>query len=169
VITDTVAFALAFISIYVPAAGGINCDGDCSVMASGLPPFIGAAACDPELMRWEFCLDWAPAGMPLCYQCLDTGGRIRGPYIDLCYVPRQGELVSEALVFARAWGSRRVPVTFHGWQRGARLEFCAGDQCLDEDASESAPLRLLQRRPVHNPHRGYRDYIVCVDEICLRE
>ena len=35
---------------YVPAIGGINCDYECNVTASGLPPQAYTAACGP---RWD--------------------------------------------------------------------------------------------------------------------
>jgi len=37
--------ALALVTGYAPAAGGLNCDGECAVTASGLPPGPTLAAC----------------------------------------------------------------------------------------------------------------------------
>lgn len=107
----TVVITTVLVSMYVPMAGGVNCDQDCSTMATGIEPFIGAAACDAQYLYEYFELAYAPDGFPTIFQCLDTGGAVRGNLVDLVYVPQEGESVADALAFAMEWGRREVTLT----------------------------------------------------------
>ncbi len=66
------------ISWYDPRLGGVNCDGDCSTMASGVkvtPDRYGrTAACIPEWTRARKVIVIPGAGE---FECLDTGGAIK--------------------------------------------------------------------------------------------
>jgi hypothetical protein len=63
---------------YTPAAGGINCDGDCSTVATGEmgPELYGwALACPGELVGYDVTAwVWGPWGY--WRPCLDAGGAI---------------------------------------------------------------------------------------------
>lgn len=64
----------AIVVVYDPALGGINCDSDCTTIATGklLPEMYGViAACHPDLL-WR-TVEIAGIGI---YECLDTGGEI---------------------------------------------------------------------------------------------
>jgi len=69
----------AIVTVYDPALGGINCDGDCSTLASGpLEPYMYTqyAACDASLFGWYV---YFPV-LDLRVRCMDTGGSVRAFY-----------------------------------------------------------------------------------------
>lgn len=68
----------AVIMAYDPALGGINCDGDCTTIATGPlePEMYGVvAACHPDLLYERIRIPTIGT-----FQCLDTGGSIGVSY-----------------------------------------------------------------------------------------
>lgn len=68
----------AVVMVYDPALGGINCDSDCTTIATGplLPEMYGTvAACHPDLLYKRILIPTIGE-----FDCLDTGGSIRVNY-----------------------------------------------------------------------------------------
>lgn len=64
----------AVIMVYDPGLGGINCDGDCTTIATGRlePEMYGVvAACHPDLLYKHVIIPTIGT-----FHCLDTGGAI---------------------------------------------------------------------------------------------
>jgi len=94
------------VTAYAPSAGGINCNADCAITASGVPPAVGVAACPRE---WPFGTRLVVPGYGQA-TCLDRGGAIVGQRVDVVM-----ETEREAL----EWGRREV----RAWvKQAARVE-----------------------------------------------
>ena len=68
----------AVIMAYDPALGGINCDGDCTTIATGpleLEMYGVVAACHPDLLYERILIPTIGE-----FHCLDTGGAIGVDY-----------------------------------------------------------------------------------------
>ena len=97
---------LALVSGYAPAAGGLNCDGNCAVTASGLPPGPTLAACG---YGWDLGQRLQVPG----YGAVACGDR----FASRAYAARAGlpsyavDLWFATAAEAYAWGVRRLPVT----------------------------------------------------------
>lgn len=85
------------VTAYAPSAGGINCDSNCDVTASGLSPEVGMVACPRE---YEFGTKFFIPGLGI-RTCRDRGGRITDKRLDVLMKTRQ-----EAL----EWGVKVLPV-----------------------------------------------------------
>ena len=93
------------VTAYAPASGGINCDANCALTASGAPPAVGLAACP---RNWPFGTRlYVPGYGPAV--CADRGGSITGRRIDVVMATER-----EAL----AWGRRDLPVVMWGGEGG---------------------------------------------------
>lgn len=108
-ITLTEIITAFLISAYAPTLGGINCDGDCSVMAGGNAPYEGALACPAWIpLGTVVLLNDSPIG-PVTAICEDRGGMIIGNKTDFCLT--EGDVLARA----RAWGRRAVAATVTCW------------------------------------------------------
>jgi hypothetical protein len=70
----------AKLSVYDPALGGVNCNGDCTTIATGLfddSMYKEVAACPAELLGATITFPMMPW---LEFQCLDTGPAIKARY-----------------------------------------------------------------------------------------
>jgi len=85
------------VTAYAPSAGGVNCDANCEVTASGLPPRIGMAACP---RNFDFGTRFYVPGRGIV-ECQDRGGRITRNHLDILM-----ETEKEAL----EWGIKKLPV-----------------------------------------------------------
>jgi len=109
------------ISAYAPSLGGLNCDGDCSVMASGNVPYEGALACPIWMPLGTIIeLSHSPIG-PMVGVCEDRGGLITENKVDFCLT--EGDVATRA----KTWGRRSVsaivkyrdlltPIDTSGWR-----------------------------------------------------
>lgn len=109
VITFTEIVAVLLLSAYAPSLAGINCDGNCSVMASGNAPYEGALACPAWIpLGTAIELSDSPSG-PMTGICEDRGGMVVGNKVDYCLI--SGDVAARA----RAWGRRAVASTIKCW------------------------------------------------------
>ena len=96
---------LAIVSGYAPSAGGINCDSDCSVTASGLPPGPGIASCG---YGWELGTRLVVPG----YGVVTCGDRFSSrKYARVHKLPLYAvDLWFASATEANAWGVRELTV-----------------------------------------------------------
>ncbi|MFQ5343362.1 MAG: 3D domain-containing protein [Anaerolineae bacterium] len=85
------------VTAYAPSAGGINCDADCSVTASGALPVAGVASCPRD---WPFGARLYVPGYGEA-ECQDHGGAIYGRRIEVVIEPEE---------VAMEWGVKRLGV-----------------------------------------------------------
>ena len=92
------ALFFAITTGYAPAAGGVNCDGDCSVTAYGYTPGPSIAACG-RAYRGGDVLHVDGYGTVVCADRF--GANVRPTRIDLWFATRDAAL---------RWGARQVEV-----------------------------------------------------------
>lgn len=96
----------AIVTVYDPALGGVNCDEDCSTLATGpLEGFMYTqyAACDESLLGWY--VSFPMLGMQV--RCMDTGGAIKA-----FWSPRDGQCV---LPFDVLWPLTEEDPPYWNW------------------------------------------------------
>ena len=107
VVTNIITVLL--VSAYAPTLGGLNCDHDCSIMASGNAPYEGALACPAWIpLGTTIELSNSPNG-PTTGICEDRGGMVVGNKVDYCLV--DGDVETRA----RIWGRRAVASVIKCW------------------------------------------------------
>ena len=78
---------VARVTEYCPAWGGINCQGDCNITASGLPvTYHVTAACGPGIPLHSRAWVYFPFGVEM-YVCQDRGSMIANREIDIATLP----------------------------------------------------------------------------------
>ena len=95
----------AIMSVYDPALGGRNCDGDCTTVATGLLEdwmYEKAGACPMELLGATVYIP----GIDHSIQCVDTGGAIKAGWSE-----RDNQCV---VYFDTLWHLEREGVTITG-------------------------------------------------------
>ena len=108
-ITATKIITTLLISAYAPSLGGLNCDHDCSVMASGNAPYEGALACPMWMPLGTIIeLSHSPIG-PTTGVCEDRGGLVTENKVDFCLT--EGDVATRA----RTWGRRLVAGVISCW------------------------------------------------------
>ncbi len=79
----------AIVTVYDPALGGINCDGDCTTLATGpFEPWMYKkyAACDESLLGWH---TYFPT-LDMRIRCMDNGGDVHAMWSqrdEQCVLP----------------------------------------------------------------------------------